>query len=471
MSGQVPACLAYLGLDADADERAVRKAYAREVKQLDQHEQPERFQTLREAYEAALRWCRSPRAADGEADTAAGDASPPASASDQDAPAPQPVAQPAPRKSYAQRHAKLLVPKHVPIYTAVVVPSWEEEARTQWLMLQERIRSFASSPEGNILVNWHQMLASVLAQQAWQDLRARPWLERQIADLLAAGWRPGHQYLYEAAAALFHWNLDVTRLRALGEAGHLLGRALDQQQHFLQLADDQRRAMLQAIARLRDPRQPERYEINFMLPSLQLLMARYPQWMHVVTSMVNYERWCQSGMQPEPQDAGPLSVERTQQQRRQVASWSGLLGGLLAVFCLLFLGSHLSQPKHTKTEAPSMRELEAQGQQILWEASHPQQARPEVPSFGQLRAQALILPHVAYTPPPDVGNRQVRYLLILSGGRPEKAELIESSGVPAFDQAVRRAIGQVSSYPSELPSSMVLVLDTDMLKRSPATAH
>lgn len=475
MSSQVPACLAHLGLDTDADERAVRKAYAGQVKQLDQHEQLEQFQALREAYEAALHWCRSPRAADDQADTAAIDGQPESSASDADAPdtkpATKPAPQPTPPKSYAQRHARLLVPKHVPVYTAVVVASWQEEARTRWSILHERIRRFAASPEGNILGNWRQMLASVLEQEAWQDLRARPWLEQQIADLLAAGWRPGHQYLYEAAVTLFHWNLDVTRLRALGEAGQLLGRALDQQQHFLQLADDQRRTMLQAIERLRDLHLPEQYEIEYILSGLQPLVARYPQWMHVVTSMVNYQRWCQSGMQPQAQDVVSPSFERTLQQRRQMASWAGLLGSLLGFFCLLYLASQINQRQHAEPDAPSMRELETKGRQILWEASHPQQARPEVPSLSELRAQTLILPHIAYTPPAETGNRQVRYLLTLSAGRLQKVELIESSGLPAFDQAVRRAIGQVPSYPPELPPSIALAFNTDALKRAPAAAH
>ncbi|WP_288393352.1 TonB C-terminal domain-containing protein [uncultured Herbaspirillum sp.] len=483
MSSQVPACLAHLGLDTDADERAVRKAYAGQVKQLDQHEQLEQFQALREAYEAALHWCRSPRAADDQADTAAIDGQPESSASDADAPdtkpATKPAPQPTPPKSYAQRHARLLVPKHVPVYTAVVVASWQEEARTRWSILHERIRRFAASPEGNILGNWRQMLASVLEQEAWQDLRARPWLEQQIADLLAAGWRPGHQYLYEAAVTLFHWNLDVTRLRALGEAGQLLGRALDQQQHFLQLADDQRRTMLYAIARLRNPDLPEQYEIKYMWSDLQLLMARYPQWMHVVSSVVNFERWRQSDMQPQPKADVQPSVEHPIERYRRLDSW---LGFLIAVFLLLaVLPTILRQCASTnepaireqrpKMDRLSMRELETKGRQILWEASHPQQARPEGPSLSELRAQTLILPHIAYTPPAETSNRQVRYLLTLSAGRLQKVELIESSGLPAFDQAVRRAIGQVPSYPPELPPSIALAFNTDALKRAPAAAH
>jgi len=60
MSVEVPWPYSVLGVAGDADRGAVRKAYARQLKQIDQAEDPEGFQALRNAYEAALRRVEGP---------------------------------------------------------------------------------------------------------------------------------------------------------------------------------------------------------------------------------------------------------------------------------------------------------------------------------------------------------------------------------------------------------------------------
>lgn len=47
-----------LGLDADADERAIKRAYAAKLKTVRPDEDPDGFQRLNEAYQAALQWAK-----------------------------------------------------------------------------------------------------------------------------------------------------------------------------------------------------------------------------------------------------------------------------------------------------------------------------------------------------------------------------------------------------------------------------
>lgn len=56
----LPDFLIHLELDASADEMQVKRAYARLLKQIDQEQEPERFQRLRQHYEAALQYVRMP---------------------------------------------------------------------------------------------------------------------------------------------------------------------------------------------------------------------------------------------------------------------------------------------------------------------------------------------------------------------------------------------------------------------------
>ncbi|HEY0063843.1 MAG TPA: hypothetical protein VGC21_17125 [Telluria sp.] len=64
-----------LGIEPDADERTIKRAYARELKLIDQAADPAGFQDLRESYEAALFWLRHQADIMGDAEVEQSDSS------------------------------------------------------------------------------------------------------------------------------------------------------------------------------------------------------------------------------------------------------------------------------------------------------------------------------------------------------------------------------------------------------------
>lgn len=88
-----------LGIEATADERAIKRAYAVRLKQNRPDENPQGFQRLHEAYQAALQRCRGSAAAAPAAETSAAPRPlppPAATAASASQPAPAPPSTPAP---------------------------------------------------------------------------------------------------------------------------------------------------------------------------------------------------------------------------------------------------------------------------------------------------------------------------------------------------------------------------------------
>ncbi|WP_413459752.1 TonB C-terminal domain-containing protein [Herbaspirillum huttiense] len=451
---QVPVFLHRLGLDGQADERAVRRAYARELKQIDQEQQAIEFQALRESYEAALAWCRTARP------RPANDAGSPALADQQgqqrgpseeatQEPAP-PVAAPvlnfAPPKAavHYRQHEGVNAPPAEP-----VLPEWIAQAQAQWPNVVSRFEALAGSRQSDHLPSWTSLLRDILAQEAWLDLRARPWLELRIAQLLAQGWRSGHEYLFVAAIEVFEWETDIARLATMGPVGNYLGQAIGQYHHFLEMKPAQVSQSRVAIARLRQPAMPDRREAAELLPVLQPLISRYPEWMHVVTGMAHFEQWRQQGMQMPPSTGAGTS-------KPAASSGGGGFGGFRGFFLIVFLlGSVARIIGGSSGPAPvAPRESLYQPAPTTFPSVNPaatQYAQGE-------RVTRLIWPHIVYTPPGNLAfNPTVSYRLRLTPtGAVDSLERILSSGLPPFDEAVRKAIMAVPGYPADVPREMVL---------------
>jgi|GEM_PF-537341 len=325
---EVPGFLLELGLRPDADERAVRRAYAVELKKIDQETQAERFQRLREAYEAALYWARHVREAEAAQEIQAATANAQTSG-DVAQPHPQPVTVPAPATH--DEHAPSLPPAADADRT---VPR-HDSVRDIMVALDTRLQEdpLQTVREATVL------LEATLEDPRLLDMDARVLFEANIAHLLACGWRPGHEYLFEAALVVFDWRTDSARLLRLGQAGHLVDRAIVEQDAQAQQSPADRDTQRQYLELLRHTADPGPQALALGLGRVMHAAHTYPTWLRLTMDTANIEHWrernadlARSTVQNQPSMASAHSGSITASQ--MTAWFVAFCGAVILIFLL-----------------------------------------------------------------------------------------------------------------------------------------
>lgn len=251
--------IARLGLAPDADERAIRRAYARELKLIDQEADPEGFQALREAYEDALFDARSGMAGTrGQPQTEAEVEGTPTGAGPTEAPEAEAI----------------------PCPPAAIGP--DADAAAVFAAFRQRMLSAPFGPED---------LHDSLNDPRLINIEARTLFEQHVADLLADSWQPGNETLLPAASSVFGWRDDRRRMRSLGFAGYVLDMVIDERASFDQQPEDARNQQRRLIARLRDDTPPTTRELLTDLPLLNALAGHYPNWLAAITNLSRVPEW------------------------------------------------------------------------------------------------------------------------------------------------------------------------------------
>ena len=374
MADHVPPFLQAIELDVDADERAIRRAYAKRLKRIDPETDPEAFQALREVFEAALAWVAQPkgmrlvrvtRYAPGEGPPSLREllarakppAPPPPSSSDtvpsieipasatgsfswdmddaKDAPAaPTPSsadnaatarkAEPAPAREPAPADARDTSPRRTKAPDADTLPPPAHRASTARppriatpaparapsgaarlsskppldmapqedpadLVYADFVDRFTRTASGEPDVA--RLLREALADARLVNLEARTRFEGRVADLLAGGWRPGHEWLFQPACDAFEWEADRRRLDAFGRAGNLLDAAVRERLIFFAQPAVAFEAQKSLIRRLRSERPASARELAPEMARLAMLMQRFPAWMGVMTRKEIVQHW------------------------------------------------------------------------------------------------------------------------------------------------------------------------------------
>lgn len=417
-----------LELDEGAEERDIRRAYARKLKRIDQEADPNTFQALRTAYEVALDWARWKLAQGAENAAQPGGLSPP-SAADTTVHEEPPAAQ-EPEPPEAMRLG------------GEVFGRLGNSAKA----LQE------AGTLGDVAA-WRAAIEARFVDEELVNIDARIYFEAFVASMLANGWRPGHEALFVAAREAFAWDGDRRRLWQLGQAGRFLDQAIEERQVFEALPAEEQARMRDLARLLRQQELPATRRIRAAMRDLERMLARFPALMAVVTDMDNVERWRtvyrESGGAPvsfEVQDTVPVPAAP-----KPVFSWRG-------VFMFIVLSGVL-------------RAL------FNLAGGNDQGYVPPAPNIAQAVPRHVldqVVPPVRYAPPPGTDVRKLETVFKVFTNDDHEVERVQNwrtSGEPGFDQAVGDALRAARPFPPGTPINFELRYTGDMVRIIPPSAN
>lgn len=294
MEDAIPSFLTRLGLDELADERTIRRTYARLLKQTDQETDSEGFQSLREAYEIAMAWCQRKHSAassdrrvgnssdEGSLDSAplppAGSVSPSFEKAAGSGSADNTTSD-SPSSASGQPMAESV--------KAVVAGNAEQLAHDRIDELRRKLNEGWPKDRAMVLA-WFE---GTLNDAKMADMDARFLFEGGVAMTLAEGWTPGHELLFGPAMEHFGWKEDRGRLAAFGRAGGIVATAIAELEFFDSQTDAVRSTQRDLIRSLREGKRPSASTLLKQMPMLEQLARLYPHWLHIITDVRAIGRW------------------------------------------------------------------------------------------------------------------------------------------------------------------------------------
>lgn len=518
-----PDCLERLELAPGADERQVRRAYARELKRIDQQNDLAGFQYLRECYETALAWAQDEVQDEARADpqdraqdrtdastlaVAAGvhaDAEAPVrapallptQAAPPHVPPASPPAQTPPAQTPADTASSHAVPPASPpsspqppqqtppapappmlqaLHSAPADPDQVAPARLGAAVFADFVKRIpaltvlpdrTSRDDAQRIAPWIAALREALDDPRLLHLDARVFFEGRIAALLADGWRPGHHLLLAAAIDVFGWDRERRALERLGHAGVALDAALEQRAVFQTQDIQARTQQREVLDLLRQPQLPGKRALRRRAGSLVLMMAHFPNLLPMVAPHAAAVAWraeVTDAMIARHPPAGAGVARPWWRRPLPKGLWIFLVVSML-LRALGTVGTHdtphpFSPPPHGWSSSDAERDR----------LRHPKPIYVDEPVTAE-RIEA-IRSRIRYRPGKDVapGEQAVRFQVVLDAdGSILGLNKLQIPSDPAYAKAVEQAIRSTGPFPPKTAKSVDLGFHVDVKRRSVAT--
>lgn len=417
---ELPPFLVRLSLGMDADPRAIRRAYARELKLIDQEADAEAFQFLREQYEAALQWHAWQTWEDEQSETES-----------ETETAPEPLAQPV---SLVKSETVQAAPHAEADDEANAGP--QELAFAVFRRLVDTCECLTAMADDATVAQWEQEIRAHLAAEELVNVDARTIFEQLIVDWLAAGWVPGKEKLFAAAPEVFGWEQDRRRLQQFGYAGTFVGQAIDERSFFLGMNEEELVRHRNTIALLRASFEPDVDRIKYIMTSVEQLMASFPHLMALSVSSETVARWREVFVQ---RGGNIEQVRQAAIAEPKVEESGGSFPWGFAFLVLIMV----------------LRGCSSMGGSSYPSASSDPSPRTYLPSSAPVvldrNTVDAIGTDLRYTFPKDTppGTYTVSYDLLVDLQGKVTYLTMEKSGYPDFDEAVWQAILRAQPFMSE----------------------
>jgi hypothetical protein len=234
-----------LHLAPGANARAIRQAYARELKLIDLEANPQAFQALREAYEQVM-------------------------------------------AELVNDTGSSTMPSHRP---STASSDDAIQAAKSFETLQAALADISGGRSISMESIWQEELRQRVDALRPISIDAQSILEWHIVHLLAAGWRPGHEALLQAAAQSFNWATHRQHLLSLGAAGEMVDRALDEHYMFYHQTETELAPIRSILGKLRLAHEPSMEQLRRNMPHVERMVTRFPTLAPMIVCQEHITRW------------------------------------------------------------------------------------------------------------------------------------------------------------------------------------